>query len=182
MKKYLFCLLVLLLLTTSVLAQDWQRGWKGRVQYNCDAVNGAVADFGDELFVIGGVDDLTPGDGTAEHYVLTGVDTWTVADNMLSRAPGCGAPPEEDDGIIDVYEPDRWLKNITGDYFYQCDVVRSIVAAYGDLEFRRDGDRQHTVIGFYQEDAPACVPRYVVTKVHSDIYACPPATAKRAIA
>lgn len=172
MKKVLFCLLVLMLLATPALAQDWQRGWKGRVQYNCDAVNGAVADFGDELVVIGGVDDLTPGDGDAEHYVLT-ANVRTVADTLLSRAPGCGDPPEEDAGVIDVYEPDRWQKNITGEYFYQCDVVRGIVAAYGPLEFRRDGDRHHTVIGFYQEDAPACVPRYVVTTAHADIYACP---------
>ena len=172
MKKNLFCLFVLILLATPALAQDWQRGWAGKVEYNCDAVNGVVADFGDELLVIGGIDDLTPGAGDAEHYLLTGVGVSTVAESMLGRAPSCGAAPEESDGIIDVYEPDRWLKNITNDYFYQCDIVRAIVAAYGKLDFRRDGDRHHTVIGFYQEDAPACVPRYVVTKVHSDIYAC----------
>lgn len=171
MKHNLLWILVLILLTTPAYSQDWQPGWAGDVEFNCDAVKGAVADFGDQLFVVGGMDDLTPGDGDADHYVLTGGGS-TVAESMLGRASGCGTAPEETDGIINVYEPDRWLKNITGDYFYQCDIVRGIVAAYGKLEFRRDGDRHHTVIGFYQEDAPDCVPRYVVTKVHSDIYAC----------
>ena len=171
MKTIVFCLLLLMLLTAPVQAQDWQRGWKGNVMYNCDAVNGIVSDFGDELLVIGGVDDLTPGDGDDEHYVLrAGVST--VAESVLGRASGCGDASEETDGITHVYEPERWLKNITGDYFYQCDVLRAMVAAYGALEYRRDGGRHHTVIGFYQEDAPDCVPRYVVTKVHSDIYAC----------
>lgn len=172
MKKTLLCLLVWALLATPALAQDWQRGWKGRVQFNCDAVNGAVAAFGEEQYVILGAETLTPGDGAAEHYVLTGVDVLSVADSMLGRAAGCGTAPERTSGVGNIYEPDRWRKNITGDYFYQCDVARAIVAAYGPLEFRRDGDRHHTVIGFLQEDAPACVPRYVVTKTHSDIYAC----------
>ena len=50
--------------------------------------------------------------------------------------------------------------------------MRSIVAAYGDLEFRRDGDRHHTVIGFYQEDAPECVPRYVIASQHQRVLEC----------
>ncbi len=170
-KTIILCLFALLALTAPAQAQDWQRGWKGNVMYNCDAVHGIVADFGDELLAVGGIDDLTPGDGDAEHYVLRGGAS-TVAESTLGRAPGCGAAPEETDGIINVYEPDRWRKNITGDYFYQCDVLRAIVSAYGDFEYRRDGDRHHTVIGFYQEDAPDCIPRYVVTRVHSDIHAC----------
>ena len=170
MKRKLFWILALILLTIPAGAQDWTSAGVGNVEYNCDAVNGAVADFGDELFVIGGVDTLTPGDG--EHYVLTDVGVSTVANSMLSRAPGCGTAPEETDGIIDVYEPERWLKNITDDYFYQCDVVRAIVAAYGDLKYRRDGDRQHTVIGYYQEDAPDCVPRYVIARQHQRVLNC----------
>lgn len=172
MKNNVFWMLVLFLLAIPASAQGWQRGSMGNVEYNCDAVNGAVADFGEELFVIGGVDTLTPGDGDAEHYVLTDVGVSTVANSMLSRAPGCGTAPEETDGIIDVYEPERWLKNITDDYFYQCDIVRAIVAAYGDLEYRRDGDRRHTVIGYYQEDAPDCVPRYVIARQHQRVLEC----------
>ena len=172
MKSNRIWMLVLILLATPAGAQDWQRGWKGNVEYNCDAVNGAVADVGDEMYLIIGADSLTPGGGDKEHYVLTDVNAVTVAESLLGRAPGCGKEPESSDGIVDIYSPERWKKNITGDYFYQCDVVRAIVAAHGDLEYRRDGDRHHTVVGFYQEDAPECVPRYVVTKVHSDIFAC----------
>ena len=172
MKSHLFWILVLILLATPASAQDWQRGWKGNVVYNCDAVNGAIADVGDEFYIIRGADSLTPGDGTAEHYLLTDVDVVTVAESLLARAPGCGTAPESDDGIVDIYNPDAWKKNITGEYFYQCDVVRAIVAAYGELEFRRDGDRRHTVLGFYQEDAPDCVPRYVVTVNHSNVFEC----------
>ena len=123
-------------------------------------------------YLILGTDDLTPGDGDAEHYVLTDVSVVTVAESLLGRAPGCGTALVEDDEVVDIYEPEKWKLNITREYFYQCDVVRAIVAAYGDLDFRRDGDRHHTVIGFYQEDARECVPRYVVTKVHSDVFAC----------
>ena len=84
---------------------------------------------------------------------------------------------------MDIYEPDKWKLNVTREYFYQCDVVRAIVAAYGDLDFRRDGDRHDTVLSFFHEDARECVPRYVVTKVHSDVYSVArPATAKRQVA
>ena len=172
MKSNLFWILVLILLATPARAQDWRRGWKGNVEYNCDAVNGAIADVGDEFYIIRGADSLTPGDGTAEHYLLTDVDVVSVAESLLARAPGCGTAPESSAGIVDIYNPGAWKPNITREYLYQCEVARAIVAAYGDLEFRRDGDRRHTVLAFYQEDAPDCVPRYVVTKVHSNIFEC----------
>ena len=172
MKKTLIAGMLLLLFVTSAYAQDWQRGAKGNVKYNCDAVKGAIADVGAEYYVVRGTDTLTPGDGTAEHYILTDVNVVTVAQSLLVRAPGCGTAPETDDGIAEIYNPDAWVQNITGDYLYQCDVVRAIVAAYGKLEFRRDGDRHHTVLGFYQEDVPDCVPRYVITINHSYVLEC----------
>ena len=172
MKTKLLWMIALLALATAAGAQDWQKGWKGNVEYNCDAVMGAVAEVGALYYRIFGTDDLTPGDGEAEHYVLTDVNVTTVAESLLGRAPGCGKAFVADDDVVDIYEPERWKLNITGDYFYQCDVVRRIVAGFGDLDFRRDGDRHHTVIGYYQEDAPDCMPPYVVTKVHSDVYAC----------
>ena len=175
----LFWILVLLLLAMPAAAQDWQRGWKGNVEYNCDAVKGAIAVAGDEYYVIIGADTLTPGDGAAEHYVLTDADARTVAESLLGRATGCGTAPESNKIIVDIYNPDAWKQNITHDYLYQCDVVREIVAAYGDLEFRRDSDRQHTLIGFYQEDAPECVPRYVIAKRHSNIFDCPDSNCER---
>lgn len=173
MKTKLFLIIVIALLATAARAQDWQPGRKGKVEYNCDAVMGAVADFGLFYYIILGTDTLTPGDGDAEHYILTDIEVVTVAESLLGRASGCGTALVTDDKVVDIYEPDKWKPNITREYLYQCDVVRQIVAAYGNLEFRRDGDRRHSVIGFYQEDAPACVPPYVVTKVHSDVYDCP---------
>ncbi len=172
MKANLFWILVLILLAAPASAQDWQRGSMGNVEYNCDAVRDAIADVGDEFYIIRGADSLTPGGGTAEHYLLTNVDIVTVEESLLGRAPNCGTQPEPYDGIVDIYNPDAWKKNITGDYFYQCDVVRAIVAVYGELEFRRDGDRRHTVLAFYQEDAPDCVPRYVITIDHSNVFEC----------
>lgn len=172
MKGKLILVFALALMVTGAGAQDWQSGWKGNVEYNCEAVMGAVADVGAAYYVILGTDDLTPGDGDAEHYVLTDVNVVTVAESLLNRAPGCGTVTVVDDEVVDIYEPDRWKLNITREYFYQCDVVRAIVAAYGDLDFRRDGDRHHTVIGFYQEDAPACVPRYVIAKRNNPILEC----------
>ena len=172
MKTNLFWILVLILLATPASAQDWQPGWKGNVEYNCDAVKGAIADVGDEYYIIRGADSLTPGDGTAEHYLLTDVDVVTVEESLLNRAPGCGTAPEPSEGIVDIYDPGAWKPNITRDYLYQCDIARAIVAAYGDLEFRRDGDRRHTVLDFFQEDAPDCVPRYVVTINHSYVFEC----------
>ena len=132
-----------------------------------------VDDFGLVYYLIFGTDDLTPGDGDAEHTILTDVSLVTVAESLLIRATGCGKATVVDDKVKDIYEPEKWKPNITRDYFYQCDVVRAIVAAHGDLELRRYGDRQHTVISFFQEDAPECVPPHVVTKVHSDVFACP---------
>lgn len=172
MKGKLVLIFAVALLTTAAGAQDWQRGWKGNVEYNCEAIMGAIGEVGALYYLILGTDDLTPGDGDAEHYVLTDVNVVTAAESLLGRAPGCGTALVADDDVVDIYEPDRWKLNITREYFYQCDVVRAIVAAVGDLDFRRDGDRHHTVIGFYQEDARECVPRYVVTKVHSDVFAC----------
>ena len=172
MKGKLILIFAMALLATAAGAQDWQSGWKGNVEYNCDTIMGVIDEFGAVYYLILGTDDLTPGDGDAEHYVLTDVNVVTVAESLLGRAPGCGSALVVDDEVVDIYEPDRWKLNITREYFYQCDVVRTIVAAYGDLDFRRDGDRHHTVIGFYQEDARECVPRYVVTKVHSDVFAC----------
>ena len=172
MKSNIIGILLLILLATPASAQDWQRGWKGKVEYNCDAINGAIADVGDEYYVIRGAGDLTPGDVDAEHYLLTDVDVVTVAESLLGRAPGCGTAPESLEDVVHLYNPEAWKPNITREYLYQCDVARAIVANYGDLEFRRDGDRRHTVLAFFQEDAPDCVPRFVVTQVHSDIFAC----------
>ena len=159
MKSRILWLIAMALMLTPAGAQDWQRGSMGNVEYNCDAIMGIIADVGAIYFIIAGTDSLTPGDGEAEHYLLTDVGVVTVAESLLGRAPGCGTAIVEDDAVLDIYEPDRWKLNITREYFYQCDVVRAIVAAHGDLEFRRDGDRRHTVIGFYQEDAPECLPR-----------------------
>ncbi len=172
MKNNIFWMFVLILLATPASAQDWQRGSMGNVEYNCDAVNGAVADYGDELYVIRGADSLIPEGGAEEHYVLAGVDMVTVAESMLGRAPGCGTASETNERIVDIYDPHAWQPNITHDYLYQCDVARAIAADYGDLEFRRDGDRHHTVLSFFQEDAPDCVPPYVTTTVYADIFAC----------
>ena len=162
MKGKLFLIFAIALLATAAGAQDWQSGWKGKVEYNCEAIMGAISEVGALYYLILGTDDLTPGDGDAEHYVLTDVNVVTVAESLLGRAPGCGTAHVVDDEVVDIYEPDKWKLNITREYMYQCDVARAIVAAYGDLDFRRDGDRHHTVIGFYQEDAPDCVPRYVI--------------------
>ena len=172
MKTKLLWMIAMLVLATAAGAQDWQKGWKGNVEYNCDAVMGAVAEVGALYYRILGTDDLTPGDGDAEHYLLTDIDVFTVAESLLARAPGCGQAFVSDDDVVDIYEPERWKLNITGEYFYQCDVVRRIVAGFGDLDFRRDGDRHHTVIGYYQEDAPACVPRYVITERDDDLLEC----------
>ena len=172
MKTKLFWLIAILLLATSAGAQDWQPGSMGNVEYNCDAVMGVIDDVGIVYYLILGTDDLTPGDGDAEHYILTDISVVTVAESLLVRATGCGEAIVVDDKVLDIYEPEKWKPNVTREYLYQCDVVRAIVARFGDLEFRRDGDRHHTVIDFYQEDAQECIPSYVVTKVHSDVYAC----------
>ncbi len=172
MKGRLILTFAVALLATMAGAQDWQSGSKGNVEYNCETIMGVIDEFGIVYYLILGTDDLTPGDGDAEHYVLTDVSLVTVAESLLNRAPGCGTALAVDDEVIDIYEPDKWKLNITREYLYQCDVVRAIVAAYGDLDFRRDGDRHHTVIGFYQEDAPDCVPRYVITKRDNDILEC----------
>ena len=172
MKTGLFCMIVLALLAAPTGAQDWQRGSMGNVEYNCDAIMGAIAEVGTLYYIILGTDDLTPGDGDAEHYILTDISVVTVAESLLGRAPGCGEAIVVDDEVVDIYEPDKWKLNITREYFYQCDVVRRIVDIFGDLDFRRDGDRHHTVIGYYQEDAPECVPRYVITKRDNDVLEC----------
>lgn len=172
MKAKLFWAIAIALMLTPAAAQDWQSGSMGNVEYNCDAVMGAVTEFGLLYYIIRGTDTLTPGDGDAEHYILTDVNAITVAESLLGRASGCGTALVKDDEVVDIYEPDRWKLNITRDYLYQCDVVREIVASYGDLEFRRDGDRRHTVIVFYQEDAPDCVPRYVIAKNDTEVLEC----------
>jgi len=172
MKSKAFWILLLALLVTPAVAQDWQPGWKGHAEYNCDAIMSVIEEVGIAYYMILGTDDLTPGDGDAEHYILTDISVVTVAESLLDHATGCGTALVADDSVVDIYEPDRWKLNVTGEYFYQCDVVRAIVAAFGDLEFRRSGDRHHTFLGFYQEDAPDCIPPYVVSKVHSDVYAC----------
>ena len=173
MKSKLLLIIAMALLATAAGAQDWQSDSKGNVEYNCETIMDVIDEFGIVYYLILGTDDLTPGDGDAEHYVLTDVSLVTVAESLLIRATGCGKAIVADDKVVDIYEPDKWKLNITREYFYQCEVVRAIVAAYGDLDFRRTSDRQHTVIRFYQEDAPECVPPYVVTKVHGDIFACP---------
>ncbi len=172
MKTRLICMIVLALLSIPSGAQDWQRGSMGNVEYNCDAIMGIIDDVGITYYLILGTDDLTPGDGDAEHYILTDISVVTVAESLLVRASGCGKAMVVDDKVVDIYEPDKWKPNITREYFYQCDIVRRIVAGFGDLAFRRSGERQHTVISFYQEEVPECVPPFVVTKVHSDVYAC----------
>lgn len=172
MKTKLFWMIAMFVLATGAGAQDWQRGLMGNVEYNCDAVMGAIAEVGPLYYIILGTDDLTPGDGDAEHYILTDISVVTVAESLLGRAPGCGEAIVVDDEVVDIYEPERWKLNITSEYFYQCDVVRRLVALVGDLEFRRDGDRHHTVIGYYQEDAPDCVPRYVIAKRDNDLLEC----------
>jgi len=173
MKTKLFWIILVLLLATSAGAQDWQLGGRGNVEYNCDAIMSIIEEFGIVYYLILGTDDLTPGDGDAEHYVLTDISLVTVAESLLVRASGCGkAIAVDDDEVVDIYEPEKWKPNITGEYFYQCDVVRAIVAGFGKLEFRRSGERQHTVISFYQEEAPECIPPFVITKVHSEVFAC----------
>lgn len=172
MKGKLLLIFALALMATAAGAQDCQSGWKGKVEYNREAIMGAIAEVGAAYCLILGTDDMFPGDGDAEHYVLTDVNVVTVAASLLGRAPGCGTALVSDDGVVDIYSPEKWKRNITREYFYQCDVVRAIVGAYGDLDFRRDGDRHHTVIGFYQEDAPACVPHFVIAKRHSPIFEC----------
>lgn len=172
MKNKILWIIALALLVTPAGAQDWQRGSMGNVEYSCEAIMEIIAEVGIFYYILLGPDDLTPRDGDSEHTILTDVGVLTVAESLLGRAPACGKAIVEDDKIIEIYEPEKWKPNITREYFYQCDVVRRIVADFGDLDFRRNGDRQHTVISFYQEEAPECVPPFVVTKVHSDIYAC----------
>jgi hypothetical protein len=178
-KNKLILMIAIALLATAAGAQDWQSGSMGNVEYNCEAIMGAIGEVGALYYVILGTDDLTPGDGDAEHYVLSDVTVATVAESLLARAPGCGTAHVLDDDVIDIYEPDAWKPNITRDYMYQCDVVRAIVAAYGHLDFRREGDRHHTVIGFYQEDAPDCVPRYVIATRLVPILECADHSCKR---
>ena len=173
MKSKLLLIFAMALLVTPAGAQDWQSDSSGNVEYNCETIMDIIDEFGIVYYLILGTDDLTPGDGDAEHYVHTDVSLATVAESLLIQATGCGTALVAVDNVVDIYEPDKWKLNVTREYFYQCDVVRAIVAAYGDLDFRRDGDRHDTVLSYFHEDARECVPRYVVTKVHSEVFACP---------
>lgn len=172
MKQTPLWIVALILLALPTKAQDWQPGATGNVEYNCEAVQGIIAAAGDEFYLIAGADTLTPGDGTAEHYVISGIDVLTVAESLLGRAAGCGDAPAATEGVVDIYTPQAWKHNITREYLYQCEVVRDIVAAVGQLELRRDGNRRHTVISYYQEDAPACMPRYVIAREHQRVQEC----------
>ena len=72
-----------------------------------------------------------------------------------------------------------WQHGWKGKVEYNCDAARDIVAAYGPLEFRRDGGRRQTAISLFQEDAPDCVLPYVAAQLHSHNFACPDSDCER---
>ena len=83
MKGRLILTFAVALLATMAGAQDWQSGSTGNVEYNCETIMSVIDEFGIVYYLILGTDDLTPGDGDAEHYVLTDVSLVTVAESLL---------------------------------------------------------------------------------------------------
>ena len=154
MKRLILVAIVLTTLASSVWSQDWKKGKIGNVEWNCDALAKVIAEFG------------------GEHYLIIDGSAATVQELFAVRAPNCGIEFEPVSGIVFVEFTHDWTKNITAEYFYKCDLVRDMVAKYGNLEIRRDGDIVHTLLSYHQSELPVCVPRHLIVKRYSNLFEC----------
>ncbi len=144
MKRSLIVVLLLLVLASPAVAQEWAPDAIGGMEYNCFLLDHIIGDFGDAA------------------YLLRDGEAVTVEDMLLQLASGCKTTQNADTALAYLEIIRSWPFIYYDENTYQCDTVMDIIETYGRYDFQRTENTSLSVFGYHQKKAPYCVPRYVI--------------------
>lgn len=134
--------------------KGWAVGANSELEYNCEFVSLALAEYGDLDFI------RIRGQG------------FTFDDYHLQVAPLCNARKDVAAKAMESpYEQD-WKDTSGGEVAFDCAAVRLLLSAYGVQDYVRGGGSTWTNLSYFQRVVPACISSHVVTMHLSPVNEC----------
>lgn len=134
--------------------EGWVTGSNSELEYNCDFISLALAEYGD-------LDFLHAQDRS-----------YTFDEYHLQVVPLCKVRSDTPAKVLESPLDNEWIDAISGGDSFNCPAARLLLSAYGVQDYLRGYGTTWTNLSYFQTVIPDCIPSHVVTNHPADVHEC----------